>query len=227
MYIHKYFKRKHTEWSVTGFLNECNEEPFRFKVDIYLKSLVNIINSDQGKKREKAQALFDKRGVVGILLASLPFRSFSRATKPVLGHRQPFSLADEPKPDNELARWENERSHKQVHLHQPTINGTISGPINGAYVTGGTVGTVNGTGTISGGTFDVESFASKKRDQENLQPIYNVQIPPPRVVTPPHPPQTPEHQIFSSSSIVSPTTRSESDEDDFDADDRVLTEIPQ
>ncbi|CAI2186212.1 7886_t:CDS:2 [Funneliformis geosporum] len=149
----------------------------------------------------------------------------------------------EPKPDNELARWENERSHKQVHLHQPTINGTISGPINGAYVTGGTVGTVNGTGTISGGTFDVESFASKKRDQEdyqeelqrkqaridgeNLQPIYNVQIPPPRVVTPPHPPQTPEHQIFSSSSIVSPTTRSESDEDDFDADDRVLTEIPQ
>ena len=60
MYIHEYFNRKHTEWSITGFLNECNEEPFRFKVDIYLKSLVNIINSDQGKKREKAQALFDK-----------------------------------------------------------------------------------------------------------------------------------------------------------------------
>jgi len=57
-------------------------------------------------------------------------------------------------------------------------------------------------------------------DGENLQPTYNVQIPPPRVVTPPHPPQTPEHQIFSSSSIVSPTTRSESDEDDFDADNR-------
>ncbi|CAG8646452.1 8360_t:CDS:2, partial [Paraglomus brasilianum] len=85
--------------------------------------------------------------------------------------------------------------------------------------------TVNGTGTISGGTFGVKSFASKKRDQEdyheelqrkqaridgeNLQPIYNVQIPPPRVVTPPHPPRTPEHQIFSPSSIISPTTRSE------------------
>ncbi|CAG8661471.1 4409_t:CDS:2, partial [Paraglomus occultum] len=117
----------------------------------------------------------------------------------------------EPKPDQELARkWENERSRKQIYLHQPTINGTVGGTINGA----GTVGTINGTGTISGGTFGVESFASKKRDQEdyheelqrkqaridgeNLQPIYNVQIPPLRVVAPPHPPRTPEHQIFSS-----------------------------
>jgi len=33
-------------------------------------------------------------------------------------------------------------------------------------VSGGTVETVNGTGTISGGTFGVKSFASKKRDQE-------------------------------------------------------------
>jgi len=60
-------------------------------------------------------------------------------------------------------------------------------------------------------------------DGENLQPIYNVQIPPLRVVAPPHPPRTPEHQIFSSSSIISPTTRSESDEEtdnDFDADNR-------
>jgi len=60
-------------------------------------------------------------------------------------------------------------------------------------------------------------------DGENLQPIYNVQIPLPRVVTPPHPPRTPEHQTFSPSSIISPTTRSESDEEtdnDFDADNR-------
>ena len=64
MYIHEYFSRKHTEWSITGFLNECNEEPFRFKVDIYLKSLVNIINSDQGRKREKAKALYVKYRMV-------------------------------------------------------------------------------------------------------------------------------------------------------------------
>ena len=56
--------------------------------------------------------------------------------------------------------------HKQVHLHQPTINGTVSGLINGAYVTGGTVGAVSGIGNISGGTFGVELFTSKKRDQE-------------------------------------------------------------
>ncbi|CAI2162400.1 12168_t:CDS:2, partial [Funneliformis geosporum] len=41
--------------------------------------------------------------------------------------------------------------------------------------------TNGGTGTISGGTFGVEFFTSKKRDQKNgLQLIYNIQIPPPR-----------------------------------------------
>jgi len=54
-------------------------------------------------------------------------------------------------------------------------------------------------------------------DGENLQPIYNIQIPPPRVVTPPHPPRTPEHQTFSLSSFVSPTT-SENEETDSDDD---------
>ncbi|UZO12431.1 uncharacterized protein OCT59_003968 [Rhizophagus irregularis] len=97
----------------------------------------------------------------------------------------------EPKTDQEIAKkWENERTHKQVHIHQPTINGTVTA-----------IGIV-GTGTISGGTFGVET-SKKKRNQEdyheelqrkqaridgeNLQPIYNVQVPPPRVVTPPHP----------------------------------------
>ena len=63
---------------------------------------------------------------------------------------------------------------------------------------------------------------------ENYQPVFNIQIPPPRVITPPLPPRTPEHQIFSSGSIVSPTTRNESDEetdDDFAADKRDLRNI--
>src|SRR6266487_4205267 len=59
---------------------------------------------------------------------------------------------------------------------------------------------------------------------ENLQPIFNVQISPPRVVTPHLPPRTPEHQIFSSSSLISPTARSKSDDEetdnDFDTDNR-------
>ncbi|GBB86803.1 hypothetical protein RclHR1_13220004 [Rhizophagus clarus] len=64
-----------------------------------------------------------------------------------------------------------------------------------------------------------------KNRQENLQPIYNIQIPSSHIITLFHSSQTPEHQIFSLSSIVSsiisPITRSESDEEtdnDFDAD---------
>ena len=59
-------------------------------------------------------------------------------------------------------------------------------------------------------------------DGENYQPYFHVKIPPPRVVTPPHPPRTPEHQTFSLSSFVSPSTseNEETDNDDSDADDR-------
>jgi hypothetical protein len=56
--MHEYFNRKHTEWSINGFLNECNKEPFRLKEDIYLKSLVNIIKSDQ--ERNVKGTLFNK-----------------------------------------------------------------------------------------------------------------------------------------------------------------------
>ncbi|CAG8607048.1 5481_t:CDS:2, partial [Paraglomus occultum] len=129
--IHEYFNRKHTEWSITEYLNESNEEPFQLKIDVYLKSLANIIKSDHGKRRDRARDL----------------------------------LAKEPRPDYELARrWEKERSRKQVYLHQPTINGTVSGPINGAYITG----TVSGTGVTVGtvGGTGVELSTSKKRDQE-------------------------------------------------------------
>src|ERR1044072_326770 len=59
-------------------------------------------------------------------------------------------------------------------------------------------------------------------DGENYKPYFHVKIPPPRVVTPPHPSRTPEHQTFSLSSFVSPTTREneETDSDDSDADKR-------
>ncbi|RGB24778.1 hypothetical protein C1646_485103 [Rhizophagus diaphanus] len=124
MSIHEYFNRKHTEWSITGFLNESKEEPFRVKIGLYLKSLETIYDYEHGKRQEMARFLLDK-------------------------------YRKEPKTDQEIARkWENERTHKQVHIHQPTINGTVTG----------TIGIV-GTGTISGGTFGVET--SKKRDQED------------------------------------------------------------
>ncbi|CAG8826422.1 10215_t:CDS:2, partial [Dentiscutata erythropus] len=75
---HEYFNRKYSEWSITGFLNECNKEPFRLKIDDYLKSLQVVISNDQGKRREKAQQLYDKYKKA----TSSPFKSISRATKP-------------------------------------------------------------------------------------------------------------------------------------------------
>jgi hypothetical protein len=54
-------------------------------------------------------------------------------------------------------------------------------------------------------------------DGENYQPYFHVEIPPPRVVTPPR-------QIYSLNSFISQTTRSETDDEetdnDFDADNR-------
>lgn len=94
--VHKYFNRKYSEWSITGFLNECDKKPFRLKIDDYLKSLQVIINNEKGKRREKAQKLFDKYKTASIfflfknvkikwrgenLLASSPFKPISRATK--------------------------------------------------------------------------------------------------------------------------------------------------
>ncbi|CAG8743862.1 15702_t:CDS:1, partial [Dentiscutata heterogama] len=37
--------------------NQCNEELFRLKVDLYLRSLENIIICEEGKRKEKAQFL--------------------------------------------------------------------------------------------------------------------------------------------------------------------------
>lgn len=61
-------------------------------------------------------------------------------------------------------------------------------------------------------------------DGEDYKPYFHVKIPPPRVVTPPHLPRTPEHQTFSLSYFVSPTTSEseETDSDDSDAMTRIM-----
>ncbi|GBC12508.2 C2H2-type zinc finger transcription factor [Rhizophagus irregularis DAOM 181602=DAOM 197198] len=55
--IHEYFERKTSEWNIIGFLNECNIETFRRKIYCYLKSLENIANTEEGRRRNKAQQL--------------------------------------------------------------------------------------------------------------------------------------------------------------------------
>jgi hypothetical protein len=62
--IHKYFNRKYSEWCITGFLDKSEEEPFQLKIGLYLKSLENICDSEQGKRAEKARFLHDKYSTV-------------------------------------------------------------------------------------------------------------------------------------------------------------------
>ncbi|CAG8800322.1 2664_t:CDS:2, partial [Cetraspora pellucida] len=56
--IHEYFSRKSSDWGILSFLDESNIEPFDKKIDTYIKSLNNIIASEQcGKRPEKARIL--------------------------------------------------------------------------------------------------------------------------------------------------------------------------
>jgi len=41
--IHKYFERKATDWSIRGFLDECEKQHFKLKIEAYCLSLENII----------------------------------------------------------------------------------------------------------------------------------------------------------------------------------------
>ncbi|CAJ0856062.1 17714_t:CDS:10 [Entrophospora sp. SA101] len=51
---------KYSEWCITGFLNECEEEPFEIKIDLYIKSLEDIVKHEKGNRAEKAQTLIDR-----------------------------------------------------------------------------------------------------------------------------------------------------------------------
>lgn len=58
--IHKYFCRKSSDWRIIDFLNENDIEPFEKKIDVYIKSLNNIIALEKGKRRERALTLLEK-----------------------------------------------------------------------------------------------------------------------------------------------------------------------
>jgi hypothetical protein len=59
MFVHDYFKRNSAHWSILDFLNNSTEEPFKLKIDSYLKALEIIMNSEQGKRSDKAKLLYD------------------------------------------------------------------------------------------------------------------------------------------------------------------------
>ncbi len=59
--IYEYFNWKYVEWEILDFLTECEERHFKKKIDVYVKSLKNIIKSNMRKtKREKACTLLDR-----------------------------------------------------------------------------------------------------------------------------------------------------------------------
>ena len=58
--IHKYFSRKSSNWNITDFLEECDLEPYRKKIEEYLLSLKTIVKMEKDQRRENAQKLLDK-----------------------------------------------------------------------------------------------------------------------------------------------------------------------
>ncbi|PKK41793.1 hypothetical protein RhiirC2_804693 [Rhizophagus irregularis] len=59
MFVYDYFKRNSVHWGILDFLNNFTEKPFKLKIDSYLKVLEIIMNSEQGKRRNKAKLLND------------------------------------------------------------------------------------------------------------------------------------------------------------------------
>jgi len=54
-----YFDRTSSKWSILGFLNESDIEPFDLKVDFYIKCLETIFDREQGARKERARVLLD------------------------------------------------------------------------------------------------------------------------------------------------------------------------
>ncbi|CAB5202859.1 unnamed protein product [Rhizophagus irregularis] len=54
-----YFDRTPFKWSILGFLDESDIEPFDVKVDCYIKSLEAIFDREKGARKERARVLLD------------------------------------------------------------------------------------------------------------------------------------------------------------------------
>ena len=54
-----YFLKDSSNWSILGFLEACDIEPFDIKMDAYIKSLENIDNQEQGTRQGRAKELLE------------------------------------------------------------------------------------------------------------------------------------------------------------------------
>ena len=56
--MHEYFDRRSSEWTILGFLKECNAKLFTDNIGYYLTSLENIVKNDNGDRCKRAQELY-------------------------------------------------------------------------------------------------------------------------------------------------------------------------
>ncbi|CAG8697806.1 17894_t:CDS:2, partial [Acaulospora morrowiae] len=126
--IHEYFLiRESSKWNITDFLEESSEEPFEKKLDIYIKSLINLANSKRGKQRERALMLIDK------YKEEIELQNQGWGTGDLIGSfawcsRLIVDLALGSRPDRQEARkWNKERKSPRkvgghsIHFYKSTI----------------------------------------------------------------------------------------------------------
>ena len=53
-WVHEYFDRRSSEWTITKFLEECDANLFTEKIGLYLTSLESIISNDDGNRSIKS-----------------------------------------------------------------------------------------------------------------------------------------------------------------------------
>jgi len=95
------FQRKASNWNIIGFLNECDLEPYRQKIEEYIISLEMIVRTEKRQRKEQTWNLMDnyKKG-------KLNFVEFYR--KRISGMVEDLhnsSLWAEPQKDSVGARW--------------------------------------------------------------------------------------------------------------------------
>ncbi|CAG8803104.1 14500_t:CDS:2, partial [Gigaspora rosea] len=150
--IHEYFNRKTSDWGIRSFLDESGIEPFDKSIDAYIKSLNNIIASEQqGKRSEKAQMLEETKWRDRDLLGSYHSRLLAEPQNRCEDRRSRFLLtqhwsigAQEPRNDYKLARkWAMRKLAKDnsVYFYNPTM--TVTGNSNSVVSNNGTFNSIS------------------------------------------------------------------------------------
>ncbi|CAG8596403.1 1176_t:CDS:2 [Diversispora eburnea] len=107
----KYFERDPAAWDIIDFLSEYEAEPFDSNIDTYLKDLQRIVNSQKGKRAEKAKLLIkDYR--------EASKKTFKSYWKGKWRERRPLRLLADPTPDPLEHSWPPSPNQRQPNLKE-------------------------------------------------------------------------------------------------------------